>query len=29
VDPNYQVLAIGILVIAAVTADQWIRSVKS
>ena len=29
VDPNYQVLAIGILVIAAVAADQWIRSVKS
>jgi fructose transport system permease protein len=29
VDPNYQVLAIGVLVIAAVTADQWIRSVKS
>jgi fructose transport system permease protein len=29
VDPNYQVMAIGILVIAAVAADQWIRSVKS
>ncbi len=29
VDPNYQVLAIGVLVIVAVTADQWIRSVKS
>jgi fructose transport system permease protein len=29
VDPNYQVLAIGVLVIAAVAADQWIRSVKS
>ncbi len=29
VDPNYQVLAVGILVIAAVGADQWIRSVKS
>jgi fructose transport system permease protein len=29
VDPNYQVLAIGLLVIAAVAADQWIRSVKS
>jgi fructose transport system permease protein len=29
VDPNYQVLAVGILVIAAVAADQWIRSVKS
>jgi fructose transport system permease protein len=29
VDPNYQVLAVGVLVIAAVAADQWIRSVKS
>jgi fructose transport system permease protein len=29
VDPNYQVLAVGILVIVAVAADQWIRSVKS
>jgi fructose transport system permease protein len=29
VDSNYQVLAVGILVIAAVAADQWIRSVKS
>jgi fructose transport system permease protein len=29
VDSNYQVLAIGVLVIAAVAADQWIRSVKS
>jgi fructose transport system permease protein len=29
VDPNYQVLAVGLLVIAAVAADQWIRSVKS
>jgi fructose transport system permease protein len=29
VDPNYQVLAVGILVIAAVAADQWIRSVRS
>ncbi len=29
VDPNYQVLTVGILVIAAVAADQWIRSVKS
>ncbi|GHF71535.1 monosaccharide-transporting ATPase [Streptomyces mashuensis] len=28
-DPNYQVLAVGILVIAAVSVDQWIRSVKS
>ncbi|MDX6227067.1 MAG: fructose transport system permease protein [Frankiales bacterium] len=27
-DPNYQVLAVGILVIAAVSVDQWIRSVK-
>lgn len=29
VDPNYQVLSVGILVIVAVAADQWIRSVKS
>jgi fructose transport system permease protein len=29
VDANYQVLAIGVLVIVAVAADQWIRSVKS
>jgi fructose transport system permease protein len=29
VDPNYQVLATGILVIAAVSVDQWIRSVKA
>jgi fructose transport system permease protein len=29
VDSNYQVLAVGILVIAAVAVDQWIRSVKS
>ena len=29
VDPYYQVLAVGILVILAVAADQWIRSVKS
>ena len=29
VDPNYQVLTVGILVIAAVAIDQWIRSVKS
>ncbi|MEJ2579370.1 MAG: ABC transporter permease [Kineosporiaceae bacterium] len=29
VDPNYQVLAVGLLVIAAVAADQWIRSVKT
>ena len=29
INPNYQVLAVGILVIAAVAADQWIRSVKS
>jgi fructose transport system permease protein len=28
-DPNYQVLAVGGLVIAAVSVDQWIRSVKS
>jgi fructose transport system permease protein len=29
VDANYQVLAIGILVIAAVSVDQWIRKVKA
>jgi fructose transport system permease protein len=29
VDANYQVLAVGILVIAAVTVDQWIRRVRS
>jgi fructose transport system permease protein len=29
VDANYQVLAVGILVIAAVSVDQWIRRVKS
>ncbi len=29
VDPNYQVLAVGILVIVAVSVDQWIRRVKS
>ena len=29
VDPNYQVLATGILVILAVSVDQWIRSVKA
>jgi fructose transport system permease protein len=29
VDQNYQVMAVGVLVIAAVAADQWIRSVKS
>ena len=28
-DPNYQVLAVGVLVIAGVSVDQWIRSVKS
>jgi fructose transport system permease protein len=28
-DPNYQVLAVGILVIAAVSIDQWIRSVRA
>ena len=28
-DPNYQVLAVGILVIAAVSVDQWIRNVKA
>ncbi|SDO83900.1 ABC transporter permease [Actinacidiphila guanduensis] len=28
-DPNYQVLSVGILVIAAVSVDQWIRSVKA
>ena len=29
IDPNYQVLTVGVLVIAAVSVDQWIRSVKS
>jgi len=29
VDANYQVLAVGILVIAAVSVDQWIRRVRS
>jgi fructose transport system permease protein len=29
VDQNYQVLTVGVLVIAAVAVDQWIRSVKS
>jgi fructose transport system permease protein len=29
VDPNYQVLATGILVILAVSVDQWIRKVKA
>ncbi len=28
-DPNYQVLAVGVLVIAAVSVDQWIRSVQA
>ena len=28
-DPNYQVLAIGVLVIVAVSVDQWIRRVKA
>jgi len=28
-DPNYQVLAVGILVILAVSVDQWIRSIKA
>jgi len=28
-DPNYQVLAVGLLVIAAVSVDQWIRRVKA
>jgi fructose transport system permease protein len=28
-DPEYQVLAVGLLVIAAVSVDQWIRSVKA
>jgi fructose transport system permease protein len=28
-DPNYQVLATGVLVILAVSVDQWIRSVKA
>ena len=29
VDPNYQVLATGVLVIVAVSVDQWIRRVKA
>ena len=29
INPNYQVLAVGLLVIAAVSVDQWIRSVKA
>ena len=29
VDQNYRVLAVGVLVIAAVAADQWIRKVKA
>ena len=29
VDANYQVLAVGVLVIAAVSVDQWIRKVKA
>ena len=29
IDPNYQVLSVGVLVIAAVSVDQWIRSVKA
>ena len=29
VDPNYQVLAVGVLVIVAVAVDQWIRKVKA
>jgi fructose transport system permease protein len=29
VNQNYQVFAVGVLVIAAVAVDQWIRSVKS
>jgi len=28
-DPNYQVLAVGLLVIAAVSVDQWIRKVRA
>ena len=28
-DPNYQVLAVGVLVIAAVSIDQWIRKVRA
>jgi fructose transport system permease protein len=28
-DPNYQVLAVGVLVIAAVSVDQWIRKVRA
>ncbi|WP_295701149.1 ABC transporter permease [Lapillicoccus sp.] len=29
VDPNYRLIAVGILVIVAVSVDQWIRKVKS
>jgi len=29
IDANYQVLAVGVLVIVAVSVDQWIRSVKA
>ena len=29
VDQNYQVFAVGVLVILAVSVDQWIRSVKA
>jgi fructose transport system permease protein len=29
VDPNYQVFAVGVLVILAVSVDQWIRKVKA
>ena len=29
VDPNYQVLATGVLVILAVAVDQWIRRVRA
>jgi fructose transport system permease protein len=29
VDANYQVFAIGVLVIVAVSVDQWIRRVKA
>ena len=29
IDPNYQVFAVGVLVIVAVSVDQWIRSVKA
>ena len=29
INPNYQVLAVGVLVIVAVSVDQWIRKVRS